>query len=140
MQKKIFFDANVLIDLIYSTNHLNEETTFLFYQLRNQKHILYCSPTTFSVTYFFLGKKIKNKILLNKKAVDLFSHFRFTREDQVIMEKVRNSKFNDLEDALQYFSAEDSKVDVIITKNFFDFKESNIPVYHPSVFVNLFIS
>ena len=139
MQKKIFFDANILIDFIYSTNDLNEEITFLFYGLRMENQLFFCSPSTFAITYYFVSKKIKNSNLLNKKMAHFFSEFKFTREDDLIMEKVKRSNFRDLEDALQYFSAEDSKVDVIITKNFFDFEHSLIPVYHPEQYISEFL-
>jgi hypothetical protein len=69
----------------------------------------------------------------------LFSSFNFTREDNVIMEKVMKSAFTDLEDALQYYSALDSKVDVIITKNHFDYSKSIIPVYHPLQYITEFL-
>jgi predicted nucleic acid-binding protein len=139
MPKKIFFDANILIDFIYSTNTLNKEIAFLFYQLRRENHFFYCSPTSFAITYYFLSKKIENINLLNKKAISFFSEFKFTREDHLIMEEVKRSKFRDLEDGLQYFSAEDSKVDLIITKNFFDFEHSLIPVYHPEQYISEFL-
>jgi hypothetical protein len=55
-----------------------------------------------------------------------------------ILEKVKKSKFRDLEDALQYYSGEDSKIDVIITNNFFDLEHSVIPVYHPLQYIEEF--
>lgn len=76
---------------------------------------------------------------MNKKAIDFFSSFTFTREDNVVMEKVIKSHFTDLEDALQYYSAEDCGVNIIITKIFFDFKNSLIPVYHPLQYINEFL-
>lgn len=139
MRRKIFFDANVLIDLINAANGLNKQTIFLFSQLEKEKKVFYCSPTSFSITYYFLGKIIKNKKLLNSKIVDLFSNFVFTKENSDIMRDVMNSEFKDLEDALQYFSALDSDVDFIITKNFYDFDKSSIPVYHPLHFINEFL-
>jgi predicted nucleic acid-binding protein len=101
--------------------------------------VLYCSPTSFAITYYFLAKLIKDKKVLNKEVVALFSGFIFTREDAVIMEKVKKSLFTDLEDALQYFSAMDAGVDLIITKNHFDFAKSAIPVYHPQHYINEFL-
>jgi predicted nucleic acid-binding protein len=139
MQQKIFLDANVLIDFIYADNKFNKQTLFLFNELRRKKERLYCSPTSFSITYYFLSKALKNKKLLNKKTTDFFSYFIFTREDNLIMEKVIKSNFRDLEDALQYFSAEDSGIDIIITKNFFDYEHSVIPVYHPLEYINQFL-
>ena len=46
---------------------------------------------------------------------------------------------NDLEDALQYYSAEDAGVNIIITNNYFDFEHSIIPVYHPLQYINQFL-
>lgn len=139
MPKKIFLDANILIDFIFSDNKLNKQTIFLFSELKKRKESLYCSPTSFSITYYFLSKTIKNNQLLNEKTTDFFSNFVFTREDSIIMDKVMKSAFTDLEDALQYYSAKDSVVDFIITKNFFDFKKSAIPVYHPLQYINEFL-
>ena len=48
----------------------------------------------------------------------------------MIIKKVYKSDFTDPENAMQYYSAEDSGIDIIIRKNFFDFKMSPIPVYH----------
>jgi len=139
MPKKIFFDASVIVDLIYADNNLNKQTVFLFNSIRKNKELLYCSPTTFAITYYFLSKTIKNNHLLNEKTKRFFSEFNFTREDDVIMKKVKKSDFKDLEDALQYYSAEDSGVNFIITKNFFDFKKPLIPVYHPLQYINQFL-
>jgi predicted nucleic acid-binding protein len=139
MHKKIFFDANVLIDLINGANDFNDMSLILFTKIRMQKTVLYVSPTSFGITYYFISKNISNKKLGNKIAVDFFSPFIFTKEDNLMMEKVKKSSFSDLEDALQYFSALDSGVDAIITKNHFDFSRSTIPVYHPLQFINEFL-
>lgn len=139
MPKKIFFDANILVDLINAGNTNNKLIVFLFDTLLKRGERLYCSPTTFSITYYFLGKILKNKKLLNEKVKKTFSEFYFTREDNFIMGKVKNSKFRDLEDALQYFSAEDSGANVIITYNYYDFEYSKIPVYHPIDYINQFL-
>lgn len=139
MPKKIFFDANILVDLINKGNTNNKLIMFLFDTLLKRGERLYCSPTTFCITYYFLGKFLINKKLLNEEVKKTFSEFYFTREDNFIMEKVKNSKFRDLEDALQYFSAEDSGVNTIITYNYYHFEHSQIPVYHPIDYINQFL-
>ena len=136
---KIFLDANILIDFVNKGNELNKPIAILISQLEKQNKKFYCSPTTFAITYYFLSKLIKDKILLNKEVVNLFSKFTFTREDDVIMEKVKKTVFTDIEDALQYYSAMDSGVDLIITRNHFDFTRSLIPVYHPLQYINQFL-
>ncbi|MEO9021244.1 MAG: PIN domain-containing protein [Ginsengibacter sp.] len=139
MTKRIFFDASILIDLVNAGNELYEETLFLFDHFLRNKSQFYCSPTSFANTCFFLNKKIKNVQKLNQASRKVFSGFIFTREDSIIIDKVMKSDFMDLEDALQYYSAIDSDVNIIITKNFFDLKKSSIPVYHPSQYINEFL-
>ena len=139
MKKKIFLDTNILVDFTNAGNTIHKQIVFMINRSLQNKDHLYCSPTTFAITYFFLSKTTKDPANLNKQAKSLFSIFNFTREDGVIMGKVKLSGFADLEDALQYYSAEDSNVDVIITKNFFDFGASKIPVYHPLQYINQFL-
>lgn len=139
MIKKIFFDANILVNLINEKNKVSGPVIYLFNKLCNNIDLLYCSPTSFAITYYFLSKTIRDEQFLNKKSIRFFSQFRFTREDSSTIEKVKKSKFRDLEDALQYFSAEDSGVNVIITYNYFDFKDSVIPVYHPLQYISEFL-
>ena len=45
------------------------------------------------------------------------------------------SSFEDLEDAMQYYSAEDSRVDCIISQNKFDYPNSGIVVFTPEEFI-----
>ena len=139
MRKKIFFDANILVDLIYEKNEINKPMIYLFNKLCNNKDHLYCSPTSFAITYYFLSKTIRERNVLNDKSIRFFSQFHFTREDGSTIDKVKRSKFRDLEDALQYYSAEDSKIDIIITNNYFDFQNSKIPVYHLLQYINEFL-
>jgi predicted nucleic acid-binding protein len=137
--KKIFLDANIIIDLVNSGNSRHTESLFLFSELTKKKAKLYVSPTSFAITYYFLGKVIKDSVKLNKVITKLFSNFIFTREDDVIMDKVMKSSFDDLEDALQYFSALDGGAGVIISYNQHDFINTSIPVYHPVQYIAEFL-
>lgn len=137
--KKIFFDANIIIDLINAGNRYHTDMLFLFSRLTAKKTKLYISPTTFAITFYFLGKHYKNKLKLNREVKDFFAAFAFTREDDVIIKKVMQSDFDDMEDTLQYFTALDAGCDVIITYNQHHFIKPAIPVYHPSQFISEFL-
>lgn len=136
---KIFFDANILVDLINSGNRNHRTVLFLFDQLVKQRRKLFVSPTSFAITYYFLSKNYKDLEKLNRLVIDFFPNFVFTREDDLTMEKVFKSGFTDLEDALQYYSAIDAGVDAIITYNKTDFVTSEIQVFHPIQFINEFL-
>jgi hypothetical protein len=47
-----------------------------------------------------------------------------------------NAKFKDLEDALRYFSAiSHTQMDVVLTRNLKDYKNSEVPVMTPETFL-----
>jgi hypothetical protein len=48
--------------------------------------------------------------------------------DDKIIDLSLNSDFKDFEDAIQYFTALENKLEIIITRNLKDFKLSKIPV------------
>ena len=84
------------------------------------------------------GKFISKKPVLNKIIKAIFSEFEFTTENPKIMTEVLASKFPDLGDALQYFSAASFPVDLIITQNVHDYYLSEIPVLLPAEFIELY--
>ncbi len=58
--------------------------------------------------------------------------------DKKVVLSALNSKFNDFEDAIQHFSAvENGDIDVIVTRNLKDYKQSKIPVMTAKSFVSL---
>ena len=48
--------------------------------------------------------------------------------DDKIIDLSLNSNFKDFEDAIQYYTAIENNMDIIITRNLKDFKLSKIPV------------
>lgn len=132
---RVFFDANIFFDIL-NKEAFKYEVCKLIYDYLLQKNItIYSTPTSFAINFYLAGKYYRNKELARKNILILFKAISFTREDYVIMQKVFNSDFIDLEDALQYFSAQDERVDCIITQNKFDYPKSAIPVYLPEEFI-----
>jgi len=132
--KKIFIDANILVDFFDRDATEHQISTLLLNVLLNEYKIL-VSPTSFAITSYLFPKTRVEKNKANSRLVAVFSAFTFTREDHNTMKRVFKSKFKDLEDALQYFSAEDAAADCIVTKNTWHFYHSKIPVLHPLVFL-----
>jgi len=56
--------------------------------------------------------------------------------DDKILELALASDFNDFEDAIQYYTALDNKIDIIITRNKKDFKKSILPVLTAKEYLN----
>lgn len=57
--------------------------------------------------------------------------------DEKIIDLGLNSHFKDYEDAIQYFTATENKIDCIITRNLKDFKNSKIPVLTAEEYLKL---
>ncbi len=84
------------------------------------------------------GKYISKNERLNRIVKEVFSEFKFIKEDEKIMKQVLTSDFPDLEDALQYFTAASLPADLIITRNVHDYFPSKIPVLLPSEFIQFY--
>jgi hypothetical protein len=57
--------------------------------------------------------------------------------DEKIIDLALNSEFSDFEDAIQYFSALQNEVEVLLTRNLKDYKKAQISVLTAQDFINL---
>ena len=75
--------------------------------------------------------------MVKQKLQERMKLFEFTTEDAWTVTESFSSRFLDLEDALQYFSAASSSADAIVTYNEHHYINTRIPVYHPLTFLSL---
>lgn len=135
----IFLDANIIVDILDAASYDNRIAKEVLRILRLAKRPVYVSPTTFAISFYIFSKRNKSRVNTKKILIEFFKNFRFTTENQEVMNQVFDSGFNDLEDALQFFSAKSSLVKVIITKNKKDFINTpGIDVFHPEEFIRLY--
>lgn len=125
--QKLFLDTNVVIDFLGERMPFYTAVAKVL-TLADQKRInVLISPISISTTYYLLSKYENSKSALDKiRKFKLLSDMSLMNDD--IIEKALHSNFKDFEDAIQYYSAIESKCDVIITRNERDFKEALIPV------------
>ena len=57
-------------------------------------------------------------------------------DDKVIGLALNDTDFEDFEDGIQYFSAIENNIDIIITRNLKDFKKSILPVMTAGQYLN----
>jgi len=135
--KKLFIDTNIVIDLLAKREDFFQEAQELF-TLADEKSIsLFISSLTFVNTHYTLSKYlnvnearknlIKFKVLVNILPL----------EDK-ILELALASDFKDFEDAIQYFTAIDNEMDMIITRNKKDYKSFELPVLTAREYLNSF--
>lgn len=126
--KKLLVDTNIVIDLLSRRQNFYPEAAKLF-SLADKKEIkLSVSSLTFANTNYTL---LKQKT--SDEAKSILRKFKLivgvlSLDDKIIGLALNDSDFNDFEDGLQYFSAIENNLDIIITRNLKDFKKSKLPV------------
>ncbi|MDX2279924.1 MAG: PIN domain-containing protein [Saprospiraceae bacterium] len=126
--KKLFIDTNIVLDLLVKREPFYEEAAKLFSLGDRKKVILLVSSLTFANTNYILSKINSSMV-----ARDILTKFKVLvtvveLNDKIIELSLNDKTFSDFEDGLQYYSAIENEADMIITRNFKDFKSSKIPV------------
>ena len=123
----ILVDTNIVLDLLAKREEFIVEAQQLFTLSDKNEIALYVSSLTFANTYYILSQKMK----LNE-ARKILRKFKVLVEvlpmDDKIIDLSLESDFKDFEDAIQYHTAIENEINIIITRNLKDFKTSRIPV------------
>jgi predicted nucleic acid-binding protein len=123
----LFVDTNIVLDLLAQRAEFFQEAQELFTRADLNKVELTISALTFANTHYILSKHLKleeTRKILNKFKVLV----NVAPVDDKIIELALASDFKDFEDAIQYYSALESKAQIIITRNKKDFKHAKIPI------------
>ena len=138
--KKIFLDANIVIDYLDGSSKDHSIAVDCLRIIRKHFGKPVVSPITFIITNFILGKFAKNKQWHKKQMQLTFSEFEITPVQASFIPAIFNTHFVDLEDGLQHQCALHAKTKIILTKDINDFFDSKIPVIHPQDFVSRYLN
>ena len=136
MMDKILVDTNIIIDLLTKRKEFYKPASWLFTLSDNNELELAISSLTFANTYYMLSKELDSG-----KAKEILRKFKLLVKvlpmDDKIIDLSLNSDFKDFEDAIQYYTAIENKLDMIITRNLKDFKLSKIPVMTANDYIKM---
>ena len=130
---KIFFDANILIDISDKTRPAYVQSKALLDNLMDniEQYTFYTSCDLMTTVYYILRQKLtKEKTLSQIKLInELIKVVEFGNDEicEAIELMERNKKYTDLEDTIQYVMARKEKCDYIIT-NDKNFASGDVPV------------
>ena len=125
---RLLIDTNIVIDLLSKRDKFYDEAADLF-SLADKKELeLTISSLTFANTNYILSK-LKSA----KEAKEILRKFKvlvelLSLDDKIAELALSDDNFADFEDGLQYYSAIENQIEIIITRNKKDFKKSKIPV------------
>lgn len=125
---RLLIDTNIVIDLLSKREKFYEEAAELFSLADRKELVLAISSLTFANTNYIL-----TKLKSAKEAKAILRKFKvlvevLSLDDKITELALSDNNFTDFEDGLQYYSAIENQIDIIITRNKKDFKKSNIPV------------
>ncbi len=125
---RILIDTNIVIDLLAKRKDFYNEAAKLFSLSDKKKLKLAISSLTFANTNSVLSKRKSAK-----EAKEILRKFKVLVEiinldNKIIELALSNDDFSDFENGLQYYSALENRIDIILTRNKKDFKNSKIPV------------
>jgi predicted nucleic acid-binding protein len=133
--KKILIDTNIIIDLLAKREPFYEEAALLFTFADKQKiHLCVSALTIANTNYILLQSKKPEEAKLILRKLKLIVEV-LSLDEKIIGLSLNDKDFKDFEDALQYFSAIENDVDIIITRNLKDFQKAKLPVMTAAQFL-----
>jgi predicted nucleic acid-binding protein len=127
MNEKVFVDTDVVIDLLTKRQPFYLPASKLFSLAADKKVNLYVSPIIVTNLHYILRKAIGQDEAINaiRKLRVLVN---IVTIDESIVDLVLSSRFKDIEDGFQYYSAVNEKIKILITRNTKDFIGKEIAI------------
>lgn len=125
---KIFLDANILVSVLNKEYPLFTTTSRILSLADKNNFTLYTSPVCLAIAFYFAEKKFKS-VKAKSKIEILCDHLQISPLNKsAVVKTLQSPAINDFEDGLEYYSAEESKCNCIITEDVDDFYFSRIEV------------
>lgn len=125
--QRIFVDTDILLDLLAEREPFYEFSARLFSQADRNSIEIVVSSLSFGTLNYLLSKiysaeQARMKLLKFKTLVKVLA------VSDKIVELALSSDFKDFEDALQYYTAIENNIKVLLTRNLKDFRKAEITV------------
>ena len=137
---KILIDTDVILDFLFDRQPFSDNSAEILSLCESKKINGYVTSIIISNVYYLLKKTAKHeKVIESLKSLLSILDILTTDKDTIIM--ALNSSFKDFEDALQNYSAEtNSEIQIIVTQNTKDYKNSVLSVMTPDSYLKTMIA
>jgi predicted nucleic acid-binding protein len=141
MGNNLFIDTDVILDIVLDRKDFFDDSSAIFQKFENGKVFLYTSSSII-INAQYVGQKQITKVKCRAVINYLLNYFIILDADVSVLKQAYQSKFSDVEDAIQYYTAaRDRIIDFFITRNTKDYEEMEerfLPVVTPTQFLKLF--
>ena len=137
---KILLDTDVILDFFFDREPFSENAAKILSLCESKDIKGFITPVIVSNVYYLLRQTAKHEKVIEKlKMLVSITEILLINRDSIL--QALNSEFKDFEDALQNYSAELNKeIDIIITKNTKDYKNSSLGVMTPDNYLKMRIA
>ena len=136
MKKNVFVDTDIIYDLLAKRDPHYQAAAKLFTLSDEEKIQISISTLSIANIHYLISKQLSGE-----QAKQILRKFRLLVHIVPLNEKIidlaLNSKFNDFEDAIQYYCAIENECDIFLTRNLKDYKKAQITVMTALDFINL---
>lgn len=125
--EKVFVDTDIVLDLLSNREPFYFASANLFSAADKNEIKIYVSSLCFANLNYILSKQFsadqaKKKLLKFKTLVTVLS------VTEKVVDLALSSDFKDFEDGIQYFTAIENNIKILLTRNLKDYKSAEIPV------------
>lgn len=132
---KVLLDTDVILDFFFGREPFAEFAAEILNLCEGNKIKGFITPVIICNVYYLLSKSAKHEIII-EKIKQLLSIIDVVKMDKEVVLGALNSDFNDFEDALQNFSAIESReIKIILTRNIKDYKKSDLAILTPETYL-----
>lgn len=139
MANSLFIDTDVILDIVLDRKEFYDDSSAIFQKFEDGEVLLF-TTTSIIINTQYVSQKLISREKCRSTISYLLNYFSILEADINVIKQAYQSKFTDMEDAIQYYTASKSgMIDFFITRNTKDFKsgEKIIPIRTPTQFLKL---
>lgn len=134
---RILIDTDVILDFFFDRQPFSENAARIFSLCESKEIKGYITPVIISNVYYLLRQTASHEKVIEKLKL-LVTITEILVMDKSVIIQALNSDFKDFEDALQNYAAElNNEIDLILTRNTKDFKNSLLAVMTPDNYIKI---
>src|SRR5580693_6217004 len=125
--EKVFVDTDIILDLLSYREPFYIHSANLFSAADKNEIKLFVSSLSFANLNYILSRQFSAE-QARKKLFKFKTLVTVLAVTDKIVELALSSDFKDFEDALQYFSATENSIKILLTRNLKDYKNAEISI------------
>ena len=138
--KRVLIDTDVILDFFFDRVPFSDDAAKVLSLCESREIKGFITSVIISNLYYLLRQSSTHEKVIEKLTqLITITEVLITDKDAIL--KALNSNFRDFEDALQNYSAElNGQIDIIITRNIKDFKNSSLGIMTPENYLKAAIA